>query len=187
MPYNKTILQGNLTRDIEIRYAQAGTAIGNTGIAVSHKYKTKAGEQKEETLFIDIVAFGRTAEIMNQYVRKGSKVLVDGRLKLEQWDDKNGGGKRSKHTLQIEAFQMLDSKQEQQGQPQQGYQAPPPTQQQPIYTPSAQQQPQQQFNPPQPQQQFEPPQQTAPAYNPPPAQQQQQIPVVDVEDDSIPF
>ena len=178
MAYNKTILQGNLTRDVEIRYAQAGTAIGNTGIAVSHKYKTKAGEQKEETLFIDIVAFGRTAEIMNQYVRKGSKVLVDGRLKLEQWDDKNGGGKRSKHTLQIEAFQMLDSKQDgqpQQGQPQQGYQAPPPTQQQPIYTPP----------PAQPQQQA--PQQTAPAYNPPPAQQQQQIPVVDVEDDQIPF
>jgi single-strand DNA-binding protein len=169
MAYNKTILQGNLTRDVEIRYAQAGTAIGNTGIAVSHKYKTKAGEQKEETLFIDIVAFGRTAEIMNQYVRKGSKVLVDGRLKLEQWEDKNGGGKRSKHTLQIENFQMLDSKQDgqQQGQPQQGQQQ---------YQGYQQQQPQQ------PQQQ----QQAAPPYNPPPAQGQQQIPVVDV-DQEIPF
>ncbi len=167
MAYNKTILQGNLTRDVEIRYAQAGTAIGNTSIAVSHKYKTKAGEQKEETLFIDIIAFGRTAEIMNQYVRKGSKVLVDGRLKLEQWEDKNSGGKRSKHTLQVENFQMLDSKQDgqQQGQPQQGYQ---------------QQQPQQGY-----------PQPTAPAAYPPPVAQAQPtaqpLPAINVSEEKIPF
>ena len=109
--YNKIILAGNLTRDIEIRYTQSGSAIGNTGIATSRKFKSATGEQKEEVLFVDLTFFGRTAEIANQYLRKGSKVLVDGRLKLDQWTAQDGS-KRSKHSITVESLQMLGSKDE---------------------------------------------------------------------------
>lgn len=107
--YNKIILAGNLTRDIEVRYTQSGSAIGNTAIATSRKFKSQTGEQKEEVLFVDITFFGRTAEIANQYLRKGSKVLVDGRLKLDQWTAQDGS-KRSKHSVTVESLQMLGSK-----------------------------------------------------------------------------
>lgn len=109
--YNKIILAGNLTRDIEIKYTQSGSAIGNTAIATSRKFKSATGEQKEEVLFIDLTFFGRTAEIANQYLRKGSKVLVDGRLKLDQWTAQDGS-KRSKHSVTVENLQMLGSKDE---------------------------------------------------------------------------
>jgi single-strand DNA-binding protein len=109
--YNKIILAGNLTRDIEIRYTQSGAAIGNTAIATSRKFKSQTGEQKEEVLFVDITFFGRTAEIANQYLRKGSKVLVDGRLKLDQWTAQDGS-KRSKHSVIVENLQMLGSRDE---------------------------------------------------------------------------
>jgi single-strand DNA-binding protein len=109
--YNKIILAGNLTRDIEIRYTQSGSAIGNTAIATSRKFKSQTGEQKEETLFVDITFFGRTAEIANQYLRKGSKVLVDGRLKLDQWTAQDGS-KRSKHSVTVENLQMLGGRDE---------------------------------------------------------------------------
>jgi len=120
--YNKVILAGNLTRDIEVRYTQGGTAIANTGIAVNRKFKAANGEQKEEILFIDLTFFGRTAEIANQYLKKGSKVLVDGRLKLDQWTAQDGS-KRSKHTVAVESFQMLGSKYDS-TQPQQSYSQP---------------------------------------------------------------
>ena len=107
--YNKVILVGNLTRDIEVRYTPSGTAIGNTGLAVNRKFKAATGEQKEETMFIDITFFGRTAEIANQYLRKGSKVLVEGRLKLDQWTAQDGS-KRSKHSVTVENLQMLGNK-----------------------------------------------------------------------------
>ena len=107
--YNKVIIQGHLTRDTEIRYSQSGSAIANTGIAVTRKYKTATGEQKEEILFIDLSFFGRSAEVANQYLHKGSKLLVDGRLKLDQWTDKDGN-KKSKHSVSIETMQMLDGK-----------------------------------------------------------------------------
>ena len=116
--YNKIIVAGNLTRDIEIKYTQGGSAIGNTGIATTRKFKTQAGEQKEEVLFVDLTFFGRTAEIANQYLRKGSKVLVDGRLKLDQWTAQDGS-KRSKHSITVENLQMLDSKGDNQAQPEQ--------------------------------------------------------------------
>ncbi len=109
--YNKIILAGNLTRDIEIRYTQSGAAIGNSAIATSRKFKSQSGEQKEEVLFVDITFFGRTAEIANQYLRKGSKVLVDGRLKLDQWTAQDGS-KRSKHSVTVETLQMLGSRDE---------------------------------------------------------------------------
>ncbi len=104
--YNKVILMGNLTRDVEIRYSQGGSAIGNTGIATNRKWKSQTGEQKEEVMFVDLTFFGRTAEIANQYLRKGSKVLVDGRLSLDQWTAQDGT-KRSKHAVIVENLQML--------------------------------------------------------------------------------
>ena len=107
--FNKTILVGNLTRDIELRYSQSGQAIANTAIATSRKYKAQNGEQKEEVMFIDLTFFGRTGEIANQYLRKGSKVLVEGRLMLGQWTDQSGN-KRSKHSVTVETMKMLDSK-----------------------------------------------------------------------------
>ncbi|HHH72917.1 MAG TPA: single-stranded DNA-binding protein, partial [Sulfuricurvum sp.] len=88
--YNKIILVGNLTRDIELRYTQSGMAIAKTGIATNRKFKKQNGEQVDETMFIDITFFGRSGEIANQYLRKGSKVLIEGRLMLEQWTDQNG-------------------------------------------------------------------------------------------------
>ena len=105
--FNKVVLVGNLTRDIELRYAQSGSAIGLSGIAVTRKFNVN-GEKREETCFIDIAFYGRTAEIANQYLSKGSKVLVEGRLKLEQWVDQNGQN-RSKHSVQVENMEMLGS------------------------------------------------------------------------------
>lgn len=109
--FNKIILVGNLTRDVEIRYTGSSLAIGTTGIAVNRKFKSQTGESKEETLFVDLSLFGRTAEIANQYLKKGSKVLVEGKLKLDQWTDQSGQ-KRSKHSITVEVLQMLDTKKE---------------------------------------------------------------------------
>jgi len=106
--YNKIILVGNLTRDIELRYSQSGMGIANTAIATSRKF-TSNGEKKEEVCFVDITFFARSAEIANQYLRKGSKILVEGRLNFDQWVDQNGQ-KRSKHSVVVETMQMLDSK-----------------------------------------------------------------------------
>jgi len=111
--YNKVILVGNLTRDIELRYSQGGMGIAKTAIATSRKF-TANGEKKEEVCFVDITFFGRSAEIANQYLRKGSKILVEGRLNFEQWVDQNGQ-KRSKHSVTVETMQMLDSKGDNQG------------------------------------------------------------------------
>ncbi len=109
MSYNKIILQGNLVREIEIKYTDGGMAIGKTSIAVNQKFKSKTGEQKEDVLFVDLNFFGRTAEILNQYCKKGSKVLIDGTLKLDQWTAKDGT-KRSKHSVMVTTLQMLDAK-----------------------------------------------------------------------------
>ncbi len=148
--YNKVILVGNLTRDIELRYTQGGMAIANTAIATSRKF-TVNGEKKEEVCFVDITFFARSAEIANQYLRKGSKILVEGRLNFDQWVDQNGQ-KRSKHSVVVETMQMLDSKGDNQsggnytpqqsqttqqggytGQQPQSYQQPDNAQQQPSY------------------------------------------------------
>ena len=98
-----------LTRDVEIRYAQSGSAIGNFGVASSEKYKTATGEQKEKVTFIDVTAFGRLGEICNQYIRKGSKIYIEGKLGLDSWTDQQGQ-KRSKHTITLDTMEMLDSK-----------------------------------------------------------------------------
>ena len=107
--YNKVILVGNLTRNIEMKYSQLGMAIAKSAIATSRKFKSNTGEQKEEVCFIDINFFGRKAEIANQYLHKGSKIVIEGRLVFEQWTDKNGQ-RKSKHCVTIEVMQMLDKK-----------------------------------------------------------------------------
>lgn len=103
--FNKIVLVGHLTRDIELRYTQSGAAIGSSGIAVTRKY-TLNGEKREETCFIDITFFGKLSEIANQYLSKGSKLLIEGRLKFDQWTDNNGQN-RSKHTVAVENITML--------------------------------------------------------------------------------
>ncbi len=107
--FNKVIMAGNLTRDVELRYLPNGSAVANTAIATNRKFKKQDGTPGEEVCFTDITFFGRSAEIANQYLKRGSKVLVDGRLKLDQWTDQNGG-KRSKHSIIVETMQMLGSR-----------------------------------------------------------------------------
>ncbi len=109
MSYNKVILEGHLTRDVEIRYTQDSKPIANTAIAVSKPYTTATGKKREEVLFVDISFFGRLAEIAHRYTRKGSRVLIDGSLKLDRWTDKNGQAKQ-RHTVSAETLQMLDTK-----------------------------------------------------------------------------
>ena len=180
--FNKTVLVGNLTRDVELRYASNGNAIGNSAIAVSRKYTNNNGAQVEEVMFIDITFFGKIAEVANQYLRKGSKLLVEGRLKFDQWTDNNGQN-RSKHTVVIENMEMLGSPQNQQqqggnagangyAQPQQQGYAPQQAgyaQPQQGYAPAPQQAPQQRATQPA-QRQAAAPQQRRMAQ---PAQQQQ--------------
>ena len=118
--FNKIVLVGNLTKDIDLRYTQSGAAIGSCGIAVTRKFSVN-GEKREETCFIDITFFGKQAEIANQYLNKGSKLLVEGRLKFDQWTD-NSGQNRSKHTVAVENMTMLgEPKQSNQGYQQSGY------------------------------------------------------------------
>lgn len=107
--YNKVILAGHLTRDIEIKHISGDTAVGNVGLAVSRKFRTKSGENREEVCFVDCEAWGRTAEVMAQYLTKGSAVLIDGRLKLDTWQDKDGGN-RSKLKVVIESFNFVGGK-----------------------------------------------------------------------------
>ena len=109
--YNKVIMIGNLTRDIELKYLPSGAAIGKSAIATSHKYKDQSGQQKEEVCFLDFSVFGKAAEIMNQYVKKGSKLMLEGRLILEQWTAQDGST-RTRHTLRADEFKFLDSKNE---------------------------------------------------------------------------
>ena len=108
--YNRIVLVGNLTRDPQLRYLPSQMAVVDFGMAVNHKFKTKSGEDREEVLFIDVSAFGRQAEVINQYCQKGRPLLVEGRLKLDTWDDKQTGQKRSKHKVTFENFQLLGSR-----------------------------------------------------------------------------
>ena len=161
--YNKVVLVGNLTRDVEVRYTQGGAAIGKVGIATSHKWKSQTGEQKEEVMFVDLTFFGRVAEIANQYLHKGSKVLIDGRLVLEQWTAQDGS-KRSKHSVTVETMKMLDNKGDNPGQQGGGYGGG---------------QANNSYNQPPAQ-----PQTSAPQSQPAPAHQ---VPEIDIDEDEIPF
>jgi single-strand DNA-binding protein len=107
--FNKVILMGNLTRDPELRYTPKGTAIAKVGLAVNRVWTNEAGEKKEDVTFIDVDVFGRTAENVGQYMRKGRPILVEGRLKLDQWDDKQTGQKRQRLGVVAETVQFLGS------------------------------------------------------------------------------
>ncbi len=108
--YNKILLMGNLTRDPELSYLPSNTPVVEFGLAVNRRYRRQDGEQGEETLFIDCKSFGRQAEVINQYLSKGRGVFVEGRLQLDQWEDKQSGQKRSKHRVVVENFQFLDGR-----------------------------------------------------------------------------
>lgn len=105
---NRVFLMGNLTRDPELKYTQSGLAVCDFGLAVNRKYKTGGGEDREEVLFVDVSAFGKQAETASEYLRKGRGVLVEGRLKLDQWE--KDGQKRSKHTVVADRVHFLGGK-----------------------------------------------------------------------------
>lgn len=103
--YNRVILVGNLTRDPELRYIPSGTAVSDIGLAVNDRVK-KGGEWVDETTFVDVTLWARTAEVANEYLSKGSSVLIEGRLRLESWEN-NEGQKRSKLKVVADRMQML--------------------------------------------------------------------------------
>jgi single-strand DNA-binding protein len=155
--FNKVILIGNLTRDVELRYTPNGTAIAKFGLATNRTYKDNlTGENKQEVMFIDITVFGRSAEIANQYLAKGRRVLIEGRLVFDQWIDQSGQ-KRSKHSVVAEKVQFMDSKSsvEESGYNAGGYTNPS----QPAPKPQMQQ----------------------------PTQQNNNVPSIDIDEDEIPF
>lgn len=110
MNLNKVTLAGKLTRDPELRYLTSGKAVVKFGIACNRYWKDESGQQKEEVAFIDCDAFGRTAENIGQYFKKGSPIYVEGRLRLETWDDKATGAKRSKLGVVLDTFQFVGGK-----------------------------------------------------------------------------
>ena len=104
--FNKIILMGNLTRDVELRSTQGGMQVAKVGMAINRKW-TQNAETKESTCFVALTAFGRKAEVLSQFVGKGSPLFVEGRLEYSTWEDKNGGGKRSKLEVVVENFQFV--------------------------------------------------------------------------------
>lgn len=105
--YNKVILIGNLTRDPQMSYLPSQTPVAEFGLAINRRWRDRqSGEQREETCFIDCRAYGKPAETLNQYVRKGSPIMVEGRLQLDTWEGKDGQ-KRSRHRVVVENFQFL--------------------------------------------------------------------------------
>jgi len=180
--YNKVIMIGNLTRDIELKYLPSGSAIANGAIATSHKYKKQNGEQVDEVCFLDFSIFGKGGEIFNQYVRKGSKVMLEGRLVFQQWKAQDGTN-RSRHALSVTEFKFLDGKSDSQDTGGNNYNAPQQQQpqQQNYNAPQQQynQQPQQNYN----NQQKQPQQQNSGMNN----SYEQNIPTIDIDNDEIPF
>lgn len=108
--FNQVILVGNLTRDPELRVTPKGTAICQFGLAVNRQYKDDSGQTRDETTFVDIEAWGKQGELVSKYLTKGSPALVQGRLKLDQWEDKQSGQKRSKLKVVLENVQFLSSR-----------------------------------------------------------------------------
>jgi single-strand DNA-binding protein len=108
--FNKVILLGNLTRDPELRYTPKGTAVARLGLAVNRRYTGENNQTVEEVTFIDVDAWGKSAELIAQYLRKGNPIFIEGRLKLDQWDDKTSGQKVSKLRVVLESFQFVGGK-----------------------------------------------------------------------------
>jgi single-strand DNA-binding protein len=106
---NRVMLMGNLTRDPELRYLPSNMPVVALGLAINRRWKNQQGEQQEEVTFVDCEAFGRTAEVINQYLKKGRPIFIEGRLKLDQWQDKEGN-KRAKMKVIVEGFEFIDAK-----------------------------------------------------------------------------
>jgi single-strand DNA-binding protein len=190
---NKVYLMGNLTRDPDLRHTSSGAAICNVGLAINRRWTTPNGEQREDTCFVDVDVWGKQADICRNYLHRGSPLFVEGRLRLDQWDDQQTGRKRSRLCVTAERIQLIGGPSGQGGmQPQtQGFAAPqtqgfypqqpgPPQQQQ-----YAQPQPQAAPPPPFPADFPAPAPQPTPApttINPPPS-----TPVADGSIDDIPF
>jgi len=184
--YNKVIIIGRLTRDIELKYLPSGSAIAKCSIASNYRYKMQNGEQKDESCFLEFSIFGKRGEIFNQYVRKGSKVMLEGRLVFQQWKAQDGTN-RSAHALNVSEFTFLDSKSDTADMGgNSGYNASQPQMNQPQ---------QQNYNAPQ--QQYGQQQAQQQSYNPPQQQTQnsgmnkpsyeENIPSIDIDNDEIPF
>lgn len=109
--FNKVILLGNLTRDPELRYLPSNTAVCDFGLAINRRYRDRDGNQREETCFVDISAFGRQAETLNQYMAKGRPLLVEGRLKFDSWTGQDGQ-KRSKLSVVVDNFQFVGGRED---------------------------------------------------------------------------
>lgn len=114
--FNKVILMGNLTRDPETRVTPTGLTICKLGLAVSRNFTTKDGEKREETTFVDVDAFGRQAEVITKYMSKGKPIMLEGRLRFDQWEA-NDGQKRSKLSVVLENFQFVGGAREDSGNP----------------------------------------------------------------------
>lgn len=121
---NKVMLIGNLTREPEIKHTPKGTAIAAFSLAINRNYTTETGEKREEVTFVELDAFGRVAEIIGQYAKKGHPLFVEGRLKLDTWNDKQSGEKRSKLKVTVESIQLLGGRPQESAQPEN----PAPTQ-----------------------------------------------------------
>ena len=135
--YNKVILIGNLTRDPELRYTNKGTAVARLGLAVNRTWKDgESGETKEEVTFVDVDAWGRQAETIGQYLKKGRPIMIEGRLKLDTWEDKQTQQKRSKLGVVLETFQFLDSGRTSDGDPGGGSASPRPAANEPEGLPN---------------------------------------------------
>ena len=104
--YNRVLLMGHLTRDIDLKSVAGGQSVARIGLAVNRKFKTKEGEEREEVAYIDCEAWGKTGETMAKYLNKGKPVFIEGRLKYESWEDKEGG-KRSALRVVVEGFQFV--------------------------------------------------------------------------------
>ena len=120
--FNKVMLMGNLTRDPELKYLPSGMAVTNLGLAVNRTWTDReSGEKKEEVCFVDLEAWGRTAETMNEYLQKGRTVFIEGRLRQQRWETDDGQN-RSKHVVVIDSFQFVGGRQD--GSEQGGYSQP---------------------------------------------------------------
>ncbi len=108
--FNRVILMGNVTRDIELRYTPGGKAVCDLGLAINDRKKDANGAWVDETTFVDIVMFDRTAEVAAEYLKKGSPLLIEGRLKLEQWTDRESGQRRQKLKVVCDKMQLLGGK-----------------------------------------------------------------------------
>ena len=121
--FNRVILMGNLTRDPQLKYLPSNLAVCEFGLAVNHRRRDREGNQKEEVCFVDLSAFGKAGEIINQYMAKGQPILIEGRLKYETWTAQDGQ-KRSKHSVIVDNFQFVGGRRDQSTQGAEGGGAP---------------------------------------------------------------